>query len=56
MRVKQIVTRGVQTCGTSDTLDKALQLMWDVGRGCSLPWSRRRMSIDRPERGDAPPQ
>ena len=34
MRFNQIMTRSVQTCGTSDTLDKAVHLTWDIDCGC----------------------
>lgn len=34
MRVEQLMTREVQTCGPGDTLDRAAQLMWDHDCGC----------------------
>jgi len=34
MRVEQIMTKQVKSCGRDDTLDRAAQLMWDSDCGC----------------------
>jgi CBS domain-containing protein len=34
MRVEQIMTKQVSSCGTEDTLVQAAQLMWDSDCGC----------------------
>lgn len=34
MRVEQIMTKQVQSCGPEDSLERAAQLMWDCDCGC----------------------
>jgi len=34
MRVEQLMTKQVKSCGPDDTLDRAAQLMWDNDCGC----------------------
>jgi len=34
MRVEQIMTKQVQSCGPGDSLERAAQLMWDYDCGC----------------------
>jgi len=34
MRVEQLMTKQVKSCGREDTLDRAAQLMWDNDCGC----------------------
>lgn len=34
MRVEQLMTKQVKSCGPDDTLDRAVQLMWDNDCGC----------------------
>jgi CBS domain-containing protein len=34
MQVEQIMTRNIQTCAPSDTLNRATQLMWEHDCGC----------------------
>ena len=34
MRVEQLMTKQVSTCGPDDTLERAAQLMWDHDCGC----------------------
>jgi CBS domain-containing protein len=34
MRVEQLMTKQVKSCGPDDALDRAAQLMWDTDCGC----------------------
>jgi CBS domain-containing protein len=34
MRVEQVMTRNIHTCGEDDTLNRATQLMWEHDCGC----------------------